>query len=248
MNYKNIEFLDRTGLVKTMFTTRDVCDWPYYETGNDARYERVTDAFNVTKGNIIRIKQTHSDRSRVITYDNAGEGITKEESVQNCDGTVTSEKGLVLCTVVADCVPVFILDPVNKAVAMVHSGWRGTASQISVNTLKLMEDVYGTKPQEVLVALGPHISAASYEVSEDLIEPFSKNYDADVMKEIFTDKENGKYYLNLSLAIKRSVMKAGVAESNFMDVNIDTLTNTEYCSWRRDQIKTERILTAIVLV
>ena len=71
------------------------------------------------------------------------------------DGLVTNVPGLVLVTYYADCVPLFFADPVHRAVGLSHSGWRGTVSDIAGETVKVMQERYGTNPADLLGAIGP---------------------------------------------------------------------------------------------
>ncbi len=82
--------------------------------------------------------------------------------------------GLVLATFYADCVPLYFIDPVHKAVGLSHSGWRGTAAGIGQETVKRMQENYGSRPEDIYGAIGPSICQECYEVSKDVILEFQK--------------------------------------------------------------------------
>ena len=87
--------------------------------------------------NIVTTNQTHTTNVRVVTKEDCGKGITKDRDYSDVDGLITNVPGIVLTTYYADCVPLYILDPVNKAIGLSHSGWKGTVNRIGENTLKL---------------------------------------------------------------------------------------------------------------
>ena len=89
---------------------------------------------------------------------------------QDVDGLITNEPGLCLTTFYADCVPLFFVDPVHKAIGLSHSGWSGTVGKMGQETLLRMKEEYGTEAEDVFAAVGPSICQDCYEVSEDVIE------------------------------------------------------------------------------
>jgi len=85
-----------------------------------------------------------------------------------CDGHVTDEPGTLLAVTVADCVPVFLVAPAARAVAVVHAGWRGAAAGVLERGLGSLTEVAGVGAAEVLVHLGPSICGACYEVGPEV--------------------------------------------------------------------------------
>ncbi len=76
----------------------------------------------------------------------------------------------------ADCVPLYFVDPVHKAVGLSHSGWRGTVGKIGKVTIEKMAEQFGSDPEEIFTAIGPSICQDCYEVSEDVILEFQKAF------------------------------------------------------------------------
>jgi len=246
MKQYKLNEIEKTGLASTVVTTALNDCWSYEKGNYLENYKELAKDFGINTESIVRTMQTHTDKVKEVTLKNGGELVVRDETEHGFDGMVTNEKGLLLCVLTADCVPVLILDPVKKAIAAIHSGWKGTAGLISVNAVKLMAEKYGTRPEDLVVAMGPCICGTCYEVSDDLIEPFLKNYTADEVSRIFTKKENGKYLLNLPLAIRLSLIKAGVMDGKISDPEYCTLENEEFPSYRRDKSE-GRILTGIML-
>src|SRR5579862_5347620 len=83
-------------------------------------------------------------------------------SPPEADALITDTPGLLLMLLFADCVPLYIFDPVHRVIGLAHSGWRGTAKNITRHTLKAMQDNFGTQPRACLAAIGPCISADYY--------------------------------------------------------------------------------------
>jgi len=88
------------------------------------------------------------------------------------DALMTNVPGLLLVVRTADCLPVLLVDPENRAVAAVHCGWRGTEMRILEKAVRAMGEAYGSRPGEMLAALGPCIGAACYEVGPEVRDGF----------------------------------------------------------------------------
>ena len=92
----------------------------------------------------------------------------------------------------ADCVPLYFADPVNHAIGLSHSGWRGTVQKIGAVTIEKMSEEYGSNPKDLKVAIGPSICQECYEVSEDVIEEFEKVFDKKYRNRLFYRKRKRK--------------------------------------------------------
>ena len=152
-----------------------------------------------------------------------------------------------LCTVEADCVPVYILDPKHPAIGMVHSGWKGTASHIVVRAIEKMMKTYGSKANDILVAFGPCICGNCYEVGSELRDEFAANYHADEIEAIFKPAQDDKYMLDLKKAIRISLKWTGIRGENIFDTGRCTKESADLCSWRRDNPVMKSMLTGIML-
>ena len=125
MNYSTIINFDQTDLVRTICTQKSADQnagvWKYGEEGALQNYEALAKLFGISLSDIVHVKQTHTAAVRIVTREDGGEEILRPESVSGFDGMITNEKRLLLCTLQADCVPVFLLDPVQQVIGMVHS-------------------------------------------------------------------------------------------------------------------------------
>lgn len=87
---------------------------------------------------------------------------------------MTNLPGVPLMLCIADCVPVIVYDPVKRAVAVIHDGWRGTVQRLAAKTVFAMRLAYGSDPKDLLAYVGPSISRAHYEVSESTAMAFRR--------------------------------------------------------------------------
>jgi len=116
-----------------------------------------------TARRLVSIRQVHG--TRVLVHTGGWEGWLRGEEA---DGHIAAEKGIALAVGVADCVPVFIAHP-SGIVALLHSGWRGTAAHITTEAIAALAR-YGLPPDELAIHLGPAICGRCYEVSADVRE------------------------------------------------------------------------------
>lgn len=219
----------------------------------DENFARVAQALHVSVRDMVFTDQTHTSNVRVVTEKDRGKGITHKRDYQDIDGLVTNVPGIVLCAFFADCVPIYLVDPVHRAIGLVHSGWRGTAASIAQAALDRMGDVYGTKPEQVLAAVGPSICRECYEVGGDVAEAFSDAFGipaadfkestdskepADFMEsedslesgdniQIFYRKPDGEFQLDLWRANELVLLKAGLPRENIFVTDICTCCNPQ---------------------
>ncbi len=114
---------------------------------------------------VVRSLQVHGAVTRMHTELPAGESVVGEG-----DGHLTRRPGVLLTVTLADCVPVFIADPVQRAIALLHAGWRGTAAGVLGQGLAAMGRAFGSVPGDLFVHLGPAICGRCYEVGPEVFE------------------------------------------------------------------------------
>lgn len=191
-------------------------------------YRRISSAMGFAMENIVTSDQTHTANVRRVTEEDRGNGITKPRPYKDVDGMITNVPGIVLATFYADCVPLYFVDPVQKAIGLSHSGWRGTVSKIGKITVEKMSEEYGTRPEELYAAVGPSICQKCYEVSEDVAEEFRRAFDPKYWNALFYKKENGKYQLNLWEANHIVLLESGIPEDHISMPNLCTCCNPEF--------------------
>ncbi|MDO4519515.1 MAG: peptidoglycan editing factor PgeF [Eubacteriales bacterium] len=191
-------------------------------------YRRLAGAIGFSAEDIVMSDQTHTTNVRVITAQDRGNGITRPRAFRDVDGMITNVPGIVLATFYADCVPLFFIDPVHKAIGLSHSGWRGTVGKIGAVTVEKMREEFGSEPKDLIAAIGPSICQSCYEVSEDVIVEFQKNFGREYWERLYYAKENGKYQLNLWEANRIIFKEAGILEEHISMPGICTCCNPEF--------------------
>ena len=257
--YFTFEGLDKTGCVAHCFTTRKGgVSSGYLESLNFSinrgdtteniaeNYRRVAALFGKTSADIVCSAQTHTTNVRKVTAPDKGKGTLFVRDYNDVDGLITNEPEIILATFYADCVPLFIVDPINKAIGLSHSGWRGTVGKMGQVTLEAMAREYGTDPANVRVAIAPSICQSCYEVGEEVAAAFEKAFvcdnakaaeylerfqqeitEKDIADCLMYQKENGKYQLNLWYANFRVFRDAGVPNKQIEVTDICTCCNPD---------------------
>lgn len=226
--------LEKTGIVTHGFTTRmggvskgDCSTMNISTTRGDApeaieeNRKRLARALGVKVEDFTYTHQTHTTNVAVVREEDRGKRFMET------DGMVTNVPEICLVTFYADCVPLYFVDPVHRAIGLSHSGWRGTVGRMGQVTLEKMKEVYGTRPEDIYAAIGPSICQDCYEVSGDVIEEFQKSFSKSVWPQLFYKKENGKYQLNLWKANQLVLTEAGVTEQKIAVTNLCTHCNPE---------------------
>lgn len=190
-------------------------------------FARLGRAMGLDCRNLVFSDQTHTSNVRVVTEADRGKGFVREKDYRDVDGLVTNVPGLVLAAFYADCVPLFLVDPVHRAVGLSHSGWKGTVGKIGKRTVELMKEQYGTRPEDLTAAIGPSICQNCYEVSEDVIGQFQEAFEKTYWKEIFYEKPDGKYQLNLWRANELIFREAGLLPERILTTDLCTCCNAK---------------------
>ncbi len=158
--------------------------------------------------NLVMSRQVHRDDVRVCTMADAGKGLYGQRDYE-ADGLVTDVPGLPLMIFSADCIPVLMYDPVRRCVGACHCGWRGTVMGIAAKTARTLMDVYGSRPEDIRVAIGPGISRCCFETHGDVPQAVRNAIGEDA--EPFIDTlEGGKYRVDLKGINEYWVEKVGV--------------------------------------
>lgn len=232
--------LEKLSLVEHLFTTKEggVSQGHFatmnvsFTRGDDKvavleNYRRIAAIFDLKPENVVVSHQTHTTNVKRVTRADGGKGVVYDRDYSDVDGLVTNEKNLVLCTMYADCVPLYFVDTKNYAIGLSHSGWRGTAGQMGKKTLERMAEEFGTKPEDVYAAIGPSICMDCYEVSADVIDAFSKVFTKQEMTEICYQKDNGKFQLDLWKANEIILLNAGVLKEHIEVTRLCTHCNSD---------------------
>lgn len=237
--YLSFPMFRDTGLVTDGFSTRlgGVSEGCFsslnlsFDRGDDRaaveeNFRRMGEALGVRCEDMVLSQQTHTTNIRIVTDEDRGKGITRERDYTDIDGLITNVPGICLVTTYADCVPLYFLDPVKKVIALSHSGWRGTVGKIGKKTVELMHDNFGSDPADILAAVGPSVCQDCYEVSADVTDRFKEVFDRSAWDELFYEKPDGKYQLDLWKANEKIFLEAGIREDHIAVTNVCTHCNS----------------------
>lgn len=240
MEYLTFPAFEETGMVTHLVSTRlggvstgdcASLNFSYMrdtdQAAVDENFRRMAEVFGTQPDAFVCSDQTHTTNVRLVTEADRGKGVTRQRDYSDVDGLVTDVPGLILSTFYADCVPLLFVDPVHRAIGCSHSGWRGTAGGMGTATVEAMKSCFGSRPEDILAAVGPSICRECYEVGEDVAEAFRKLFSGD-MSDILTRKEDGKYLLDLWKANEKVLLSAGILKEHLAMTDICTCCNPEY--------------------
>lgn len=240
VTYLSFPILEDTGLVSHAFSTRlggvskgDFATMNFSFTRGDDRddvlenYRRMAAALGVDRERMVLTWQTHTTNVRRVTEEDEGKGIVRDRDYRDVDGLITDIPGITLVTFFADCVPLYFLDPVHKAIGLSHSGWRGTVKRMGQVTVDAMKEAFGTRPEDIIACIGPSICGNCYEVGEEVADEFADAFHEKYHDVILLKKQNGKYQLDLWKANEIVLKEAGIKGDNLAVTNICTYCNPQ---------------------
>ncbi len=218
--------------VKNVFSTRlggVIEEGPYStldlgagenESAISENRDRFAGIFGCGKADMLFAKQIHSDIIKIVTKNDLG-------SVHECDGFVTAEKGIILAVKTADCVPILLSDSVNRVVAAVHAGWRGTASGAVLAALEKMLSL-GADIKSISVAIGACIYPCCYEVDVPFKEAFEKSKYPSLVQYISEKDNKGKFSADLPKMNRELLIGYGISKQSIYTLGLCTSCNKEF--------------------
>ena len=240
--YLSFKALDDTGLAVNGFSTRmggasrgkfSTMNFSY-SRGDAAEdvlenFTRMAAALGVERDRMVVSHQTHTVNLRRVTLEDAGKGVIRERDYRDIDGLITDVPGLTLVTFYADCVPLYLLDPVNRAIGLSHSGWRGTVKRMGQVTVDAMKEAFGTKPEDLIACVGPSICRDCFEVGGEVVEEFREAFGPEHREALYCQgKRPGKYQLDLWKANEAICLSAGISPEHISVTDVCTCCNPTY--------------------
>jgi YfiH family protein len=128
----------------------------------EENHRRLFAALGAPQDSMVSPRQVHSARVSRVGVQHRG-GV-----VANCDALITNETEVALVLRFADCVPVLIYDPLQRAIGLAHAGWRGTVAGIAQATVRSMHSAFGSDPADLITGIGPAIGPCCYEIGPDV--------------------------------------------------------------------------------
>ena len=184
---------------------------------------------------VIKAQLKHTAHVFEVTEDFIHRHDFRKAQILETDGLVTNLRNYPLYASAADCNPVGIYDNRNNAIGLFHSGWRGTVKGVVPIGLQKMFETYGTRPEDVVVNIGPGHSA-DFGIDQNIFNMFEEVYGEKIWKFARVGSTEGQYKLDISLAIKQSLLDAGVPEDRIEVSNYHTDTNNDLFPSARKEV------------
>ncbi len=185
----------------------------------------IVESFPFDADKLAYPKQVHSNRVRLVE---------KPGIIEETDGVISNNKEFILSIQVADCIPLFLADKQSGNFGLVHSGWRGTANDISKRAIDRMEDV-GSNVNSTRAIIGPAIHQCCFEVGPEVSSQFDDTFS-------ITGKDD-RQMLDLKSALWHQLIASGIKSENIMiDDDCTNCREDLYYSYRRDGKKSGRMI------
>lgn len=189
----------------------------------EANRERVLSALGVARGAVCAFHQVHG--THVLDG-------TPSWFSERGDGAVSDAPGRLLLVSVADCLPLLFHDPARGAVGAAHCGWRGTLAWLAREVVARMRERFGTRPEDLRVAIGPGIQGPCYQVGDEVVSAFRE---AGFPAWLATPDDQGRHRLDLVAANRWLLKRAGVPRERVWSSGLCTHCDAErFYSHRRD--------------
>jgi polyphenol oxidase len=198
------------------------------ETREESR-ARVAEALR-PDGRLLLLQQVHGASVVEAPWD----------GTPQADASIAVSSGWLLGIRTADCLPVLLVDPERRWVAAAHAGWRGTAARVVVRAVEALV-AQGSRPEDLLAALGPGIGSCCYEVGDELREVFGASGDG-----VLRPGPNGRLHLDVRVANVRQLQAAGLRPESIHHVADCTRCRADlYHSYRRDGKAAGRMISFV---
>ena len=254
--------LDNTNLVENAFTTRsggvsrspfDSLNVSYNVDDKDScvteNRKTILDVLDIDYRSVVSAQQVHKDKITLVNKEDKGKGAFQySNGIAESDALITNIPDIPFLMFYADCLPIFILDPIKKAIALIHSGRRGTELGLTLKTLFKMKKIFGTNPHSCLAAVFPSIGPCCYRIKErNKIDDYWLNKDK-FNGELISKQNKSGWTLDLRKANYWQLIKGGVKKNNIFVNEICTADHPElFFSYRRDKGNTGRMAAIFML-
>jgi len=200
----------------------------------------VASAFGICMERVVTVNQVHGEN--IVTVDDLN---VRDVRTVRADAMITDVPGIAIGVETADCVPVLLFDPMKPAVAAVHAGWRSTVKKIVQKAVHRMHEEFGSKPAQLIAAIGPAIGPECYEVDELVMGPVREAFS--FWNEVSTPRGNDRWSLDLVKANKLELLQIGLAEQNVHALGLCTSCRRDLFYSFRAEGKTGRMLSVIMI-
>ena len=209
-----------------------------------AAWRDLAEAMGQDENHLARLHQVHGASVVVRSEGDA----PAREPLPEADIIVSGDSATVVAIQTADCAPILLVDRASGAVAAAHAGWRGLAAGVPAVAVRALLKVSGGKPSDIVAAIGPTISAARYEVGEEVRDRFAHaGFENGQLARWFPSQTRPQHFRFDGWESARGQLEqAGVPASQIHVAGLCTATHADvFCSYRRDGKLAGRMAAAI---
>ena len=216
-------------------------------------YENLGKCIDIKLNKMVKPNQAHTDKIQIVEkHILEDEPDFNLEIYDKTDGLITDKKDIALVATNADCILLLFFDPVNKVIANVHSGWRGTIQRISVKTVQKMVNKFNCKPENIICCICPSIRKCHFEVENDVKEIFEKEFkdlkieqNNDIMEK---QKDKEKWNIDTVLINNILLKREGLKQENIIDSGICSVCNSDLIHSYRVERQGYGLATALIKI
>ncbi len=202
------------------------------------------DKINQPLDNFVFSNQTHSVNVHEVSLADLGKGsLTTDTAIDDCDGLYTFDNNIVINAFVADCTPVYLIDPTVNLICVIHAGWQGTVKSIVFKAINDICQKHNLDPKNFQMLIGPSIAKNSFEVEQDVIDLVNQMTYLDYTS-CYTKINDVKYHLDVKMLNYLQGIAAGLNPDNISVTSIDTFTDENLFSYRQNN-QTGRMCASI---
>lgn len=235
------------GMAQHAFTTRQL----QLRGGPEAQpreWAAAAASVGATLDRVVRVRQVHGRGVRVLRDGHSPDADDRPDA----DAIVSDVPGLALTVLVADCVPILLVDRQLGVAAAIHAGWRGACRGIVGAAITTMADAMGSRPERLSAAIGPSIRPCCYEVGEELIDAFRAEGHAAADIDRWFSRVEAEAGTSLRLDVARAnrdqLVASGLDPANIFDCDLCTKTFREtFDSYRADGAAAGRMAAMVVV-
>ena len=177
----------------------------------EENHQRLYEALGIRPASVVTAAQVHGSRVATVVRGDGGRVLG------DTDALICGVPGLFLLLRFADCVPVFLYAPRQRAVGLAHAGWKGTLQGIAAKTARAMMNTYGCRPEELWAAIGPAIGPCCFEIGPEVRDSVRTAY-ADMYDEVVREQAGPSAHLDLPRLNLLQLRAVGVDEVEMADL------------------------------
>lgn len=202
--------------------------------------------FSASLGQMVCCQQVHGSDVILVDPEMVGRGsVVYDTALPGYDAMICNTPGLLLAAFFADCFPLFFFDPIQKAVALAHSGWKGVMGRIAAATIGKMGVHFNSRAEDIQVIIGPGIQKCCFEIQPNLVDRVRHQFPE--LPNIIYSSGTG-YRWDLPATIRQTLYQSGIRKDNLISCDLCTACRTDlFFSYRQEGGITGRMAGVIGL-